>query len=58
MIFIFFKEFFFFRLQNISNNSNDIPKFLIVTITKIELYKSTIGVYRINGDAAKVQKLR
>lgn len=35
-----------------------LPKFLVRCSKKIEEFADTEGVYRINGDAALVQKLR
>ena len=45
-------------LENLSNESNKMPRFLVALITKIAGLMSTEGVYRINGNAAAVQKLR
>ena len=36
----------------------DIPEFLVKSIEKIETMLSTVGLYRINGDAVFVAKLR
>ena len=36
----------------------DLPEFIIRCIRKIEPMIATIGIYRINGDAATVQKIR
>ena len=42
--------------QNVSDQ--DLPEFIIRCIGKIEPMIATIGIYRINGDAAAVQKIR
>ena len=38
--------------------STDLPEFLVRCVARIEEFVDTVGVYRINGDAAAVQKLR
>ena len=40
------------------NKEKDIPDFLVKSVEKIETMLSTVGIYRINGDAVLVAKLR
>ena len=41
-----------------SDSCLQLPEFLVRCIQKIDTMISTIGVYRINGDVAAVQKIR
>ena len=36
----------------------DLPTFVIKIIEKIESKINTVGLYRVNGDAAEVQQIR
>ncbi len=45
-------------LVNLCNTSSGIPEFLERCVAKMETMMETVGIYRINGDAALVQKLR
>ena len=48
-----------YQCNNKQNASDqDLPEFIIRCIGKIEPMIATIGIYRINGDAAAVQKIR
>ncbi len=35
-----------------------VPQFLVECVFRIESMISTVGIYRVNGDAAAVQKIR
>ena len=37
---------------------HELPQFVVRCVQKIENMDSTVGVYRINGDAAVVQSIR
>ena len=45
-------------LVNLSDTPSGIPEFLTKCVEKIETMMDTVGIYRVNGDAAAVQKLR
>ena len=45
-------------LVNLCCTSSGIPEFLERCVAKIETMMDTVGIYRVNGDAAAVQKLR
>ena len=36
----------------------ELPEFLVRIIKRIELKIDTVGLYRVNGDAAEVQQIR
>ncbi len=40
------------------DEATGVPEFLIRCVRKIETMANVVGIYRINGDAAAVQKLR
>ncbi len=45
-------------LVNLSNTPSGIAEFLVKCASRIETMIHTVGIYRVNGDAAAVQKLR
>ena len=44
--------------RQIRRKEDGLPEFIVRCVRKIDLMVSTIGIYRINGDAAAVQKIR
>ena len=45
-------------LVNLCHTTSGIPDFLARCVARIETMLDTVGIYRVNGDAALVQKLR
>ena len=43
---------------NYPTEHHGIPEFIVRCIQKIENMEATVGLYRINGDASVVQKIR
>ena len=54
--------FFFDYVPTYSSSSikreKELPEFLVRIIKTIELKIDTVGLYRVNGDAAEVQQIR
>lgn len=47
------------HLDNLPTDAvSGLPEFIVRCVTKIETMITTVGLYRVNGDAAVVQKLR
>ena len=44
--------------RQIRRQEDGLPEFIVRCVRKIDPMVSTVGIYRINGDAAAVQKIR
>jgi hypothetical protein len=45
--------------QNLPLHAKEgVPQFLVECISRIETMIDTVGIYRVNGDAAAVQRIR
>ena len=40
------------------SNLHKLPAFVVHCVSKIDPYNASVGIYRVNGDMADVQKIR